>query len=502
MAPHRFRRWIPRALLATLIVAWSATVGWHTGKPLAPGAHVAGAYVPVEPSQVRFLADVTSADAFGQRLAGQQIFDALLSLVRESQGFLIVDCFLFNDQDGAGLGGPPLRALSGELRDALLARHSADPALPILVLVDPINASYGPRLPPGMQALRNAGIDVVPVDLDVLRDSNAGYSALWRLLGKWWLKPSADGSFTNPLDASSGPVSLGAYARLLNFKANHRKVVLTRTADGQLRGIVGSANPHDASSAHSNVALEVTGPALQPLLDSELAIAGSGGWRGTIDATPVATAVAASGTATGAPPSSTRVAVLTEGAILDALLDRFDATTAGDTIDVAMFYLTQREVIESLIAASRRGATVRVLLDPNKDAFGYEKSGLPNRPVASELLASTNGALRVRWYRTHGEQFHAKLALVRSPRSVWFTLGSANFTRRNLADYNLEANLAVETAPDAELATTVQQWFDTLWNNRAAVGVEYSADAEVYADPSQGRYWLYRLMEGTGLSTF
>ncbi|RYG66801.1 phospholipase, partial [bacterium] len=175
---------------------------------------------------------------------------------------------------------------------------------------------------------------------------------------------------------------------------------------------------------------------------------------------------------------------------------------AGDTIDVAMFYLTEREVIESLIAASRRGAVVRVLLDPNKDAFGYEKSGLPNRPVASELLASTNGALRVRWYRTHGEQFHAKLALIRSPRAAWLTLGSANFTRRNLSDYNLEANLAVEAAPDAELVGAVQQWFDTLWNNRAAVGVEYSADAEVYADPSQGRYWLYRLMEGTGLSTF
>lgn len=485
---------MPRALLATLIVAWSATVGWHTGKPLVAGVRVEGAYVPVEPGNVRFLADVTSADAFGQRLASQQIFDATLSLVRESQGFLIVDYFLFNEQDGAGLGGPPLRPLSGELRDALLARHAAEPAMPILVVVDPVNASYGPRLPPGIQALRNAGIDVVLVDLDALRDSNAGYSALWRLLARWWLEPSTDGGIANPLDVDAEPISVGAYARLLNFKANHRKVVLTRTAGGQLRGIVGSANPHDASSAHSNVALEVRGPSLQPLLDSELAIARNGGWRGSIDATPATVATL--------PAAPLRVAALTEGAILDGLLAHVDAAAAGDTIDVAMFYLTEREVIESLIAASRRGAVVRVLLDPNKDAFGYEKSGLPNRPVASELLASTNGALRVRWYRTHGEQFHAKLALIRSPRAAWLTLGSANFTRRNLSDYNLEANLAVEAAPDAELVGAVQQWFDTLWNNRAAVGVEYSADAEVYADPSQGRYWLYRLMEGTGLSTF
>ncbi len=53
---------------------------------------------------------------------------------------------------------------------------------------------------------------------------------------------------------------------------------------------------------------------------------------------------------------------------------------------------------------------MRVLLDPNKDAFGFEKSGLPNRQVASELIAASDGAIKLRWYRTHGEQFHAKLA--------------------------------------------------------------------------------------------
>ena len=57
---------------------------------------------------------------------------------------------------------------------------------------------------------------------------------------------------------------------------------------------------------------------------------------------------------------------------------------------------------------------IRVLLDPNKDAFGFEKSGLPNREVASELVAASAGAIKLRWYRTHGEQFHVKLAAIRS----------------------------------------------------------------------------------------
>jgi phosphatidylserine/phosphatidylglycerophosphate/cardiolipin synthase-like enzyme len=323
------------------------------------------------------------------------------------------------------------------------------------------------------------------------------YSALWRLGFKWWLTPRNGGTLPNPLDGTSEPVSLGAYARLLNFKANHRKLAITRDAAGRLRGIVGSANPHDASSAHSNVALEASGPALQPLLDSELALARLSGWQGEMPpplATPDARAAAGD--------TTSRLASLTEGAILAALLERFRAAGRGSSIDVAMFYLTQRDVIEALVAAARRGATVRVLLDPNKDAFGYEKSGLPNRPMVSELLAASDGAVRVRWYRTHGEQFHVKIVIVRDEIRMWMTLGSANLTRRNLMDYNLEANLAVETPVEGALAREVQQWFDVLWNNRAQQGIEYTADAETYADPSQGRFWLYRLMEGSGLSTF
>jgi len=41
-------------------------------------------------------------------------------------------------------------------------------------------------------------------------------------------------------------------------------------------------------------------------------------------------------------------------------------------------------------------------------------------------------------------------------------------------------------------------WFDTLWFNRAAGGVEYTSDADAYADASQLRYWQYRVMESSG----
>lgn len=108
----------------------------------------------------------------------------------------------------------------------------------------------------------------------------------------------------------------------------------------------------------------------------------------------------------------------------------------------------------------------------------------------------------MRWYRTHGEQFHTKLVMIYGAQRLWLTLGSANLTRRNLGDYNLEANLAIEVARSSGLATQLLDYFETLWSNRAALGIEYTADFAVYAEPAQSQYWLYRLMEVTGLSTF
>ena len=482
-----------------------ATVWWHTSKPMPDGLRVDGAAWPIPTEQLRFLADVTAADAFGQPVISQQIFDATLALIAGSRDLLVLDYFLFNDQGGPRDEldyGRSLRPLASELRTALLARHRADPRMPILLIVDPINSYYGSRLAPELVELRDAGIGVVTVNLDPLRDSNALYSAVWRRLFKWWLQPAVDGSLPNWLDSGGPELSLGAVMRLLNFKASHRKLVITGYGAGSLRGIVSSSNPHDASSAHSNVGLYLAGPALAPLLASELAVARLAGWRGDIAVPPSPEARDSGDAGTPGQSTASRVSVVTEGAISDRLLERLAAAKAGDQVDLAMFYLTDRQVIRGLLDAARRGAQLRVILDPNKDAFGFEKSGLPNRQVASELLAASDGAIKVRWYRTHGEQFHTKIATICGAERCWITLGSANFTRRNLQDFNLEANVNVDTPRDGPLAGEINQWFDTLWANRAASGIEFTADLDVYADPSQGRYWLYRFMEASGMSTF
>lgn len=493
------RKWpVGRLVFYGFLFAWALLAVWNLYKPLPNGTSVRGAVVETPLNQLHFLADVSGADVFGAPVVRQEIFDAMLRVVADARQYIVLDFFLFNAQRGALVDSRPHRELSAELRDALLARKRESPGLQVLVISDPVNDVYGSIPSRDLAALRDAGIDVVTIDLDALRDSNFTYSALWRLTVKWW---AGDGTgepwLVNPLDAGPDQVSFGAWARLLNFKANHRKVLIADDGKGGITGMVTSANPHDASSRHSNVALRLSGPALQPLLESELALARAAGWQSGWQPPPPGPAPAIAN-----PAEAARVQVLTEGQIGAAIVRNLGGTRVGDAVDIAMFYLSDRDVIDAVIAAAKRGVAVRVILDPNKDAFGRTKNGIPNRSVATELAAASGGAIKVRWFRTHGEQFHSKLVALRMANELWFTLGSANLTRRNLDDFNLEANVAVSVPPNSEVAAAIANWFEMIWSNKGPPDLEYTSDLGTYADPNQGTYWLYRLMEATGMSTF
>ncbi|HYM27383.1 MAG TPA: phospholipase D-like domain-containing protein, partial [Steroidobacteraceae bacterium] len=317
-------------------------------------------------------------------------------------------------------------------------------------------------------------------------------SGLWRLALSWW-------------DGPDGPA--GVESRRLNFKADHRKLIVADDGQGGLTAVLGSASPLDRESGWSNAAVRISGAALPALVASELAVARFSGWRGAdaaFAAAPGAAACSGPAPADGdfAAGAAVHAQLLTEGEIRDALLAHADAAVAGDTIDIAAFRLAERAVVESLLAAARRGVSVRLILDPGEDATGAPGAGLPNQPLAAELVSRSNGAVHVRWYRTHGERFDSAVVLVYDRQRAWLSVGSANFTRRSLDDYNLEANLAVELLRTAPLAQQSGDYFETLWSNKAALGIEYTADYAAFADPSQADYWLCRVLEGLGAAPF
>jgi phosphatidylserine/phosphatidylglycerophosphate/cardiolipin synthase-like enzyme len=493
-SPARARRFRKRWIAWAFLAAWVSVGAWGTFKPMPPGTNVATAPVELRQSQVDFLWDLTSADGYGRAVHEQSIFERVFEIIDEAESFVVADFFLLNDMMGATSDSH--RALSREFADRLIARKQAKPELAVLLITDPINEVYGGAPSALLQALESAGIDVVLTDLDRMRDSNPGYSALWRMFVSWWGNAPTGGRMLNPFTTDASGITLRSWLALLNFKANHRKLIVADRGDGRLTALVTSANPHDASSAHSNVALELSGPLAGEIVASEMAIARFSGWRGHIYTST------APARAPGAGEPTVEVAFLTEAAIGEHLSNAIETTRNGDVVRIAMFYLSDRKVIEALLAAARRGVIVRLILDPNRDAFGRQKDGVPNRPVANELVSESDGRIEVRWYRTHGEQFHTKLVLITQGDRLIASLGSANLTRRNLRSYNLEANVALEMAADSPLAAEMLGFFDRLWSNEAPPGTEFTAAFGAYRDEDRGRYWRYRVMEATGLSTF
>jgi phosphatidylserine/phosphatidylglycerophosphate/cardiolipin synthase-like enzyme len=452
---------------------------YQSRKALPAGISYAGAEHPT--TDVRFLADLTYVDQNGRRIVEQEIFDEVFAIIAGARRFVLLDMFLYNPFQGPV--PETTRALSDELTNALLAQKREFPDIEIVVITDPINTVYGGMASAQLDALEAAGIGVVTTNLEVLRDSNPIYSSLWRLL----IRPFGNGrAETLPNPFGPGRVSVRSYLDLLNFKANHRKTILADEGDG-LVGLVTSANPHDGSSAHGNLAIQFTGAAVVDLLETENAVLRFSGAM-PLDA--------------GAVPepqhSRVTVQVLTEAKIEEAVLDAIATAEPGDSLSLAMFYLSDRHVIEAIESAHERGVAARVLLDPNRDAFGRQKNGVPGRPVAHELH---DAGIDVRWCDTHGEQCHMKMLLVdyRDGSSVLIG-GSANFTRRNLENFNLETDLAVRGPRESPAIADARAFFELIWHNEP--GRRFSTDYSALADESVTKLILYRLMESSGISTF
>lgn len=444
---------------------------------------------------VEFLADLTYVDANGERKAAQEIWDEIFRTIDRADRFILLDMFLFNDFQGKTR--EEHRRLSTELTERLIAKREKDKHIVIVLITDPINAVYGGVRSAHLERLRANGVHVIETELGPLRDSNPLWSALWRPLFSWSGNDPDGGWLPHPFQNGGPKVTLRSWAALLNFKANHRKLIV---ADAPPRGphekprvvtIVTSSNPHDASSMHGNVALKITGGDIwKDALTSERLVAELGG-----DDFPSPLLAGVENT-----DGTLHATFLTEARIRKRALRLIDGAMSGDAIDIAMFYLSDRKIVRALADAANRGVTIRLILDPNKDAFGWEKNGIPNRPVAKELVRRSGGDIAVRWCNTTGEQCHAKLMLGKTATSTFLMLGSANFTRRNIGDYNLEANIAVESDAEFRAWKDARNYFELLWNNKD--GRTYTLDYAAYEDKTFWKGTVYKFMERTGLSSF
>lgn len=464
---------------AVAIVAALAVSGCVSSARNPDGFSYAGKSRPAH--EISFLRDLTYVDTAGRRHSDQEIFDAWFDVIDKARKFILIDMFLYNDFQGPQ--PEHLRALSEQLTQALEKKKQDNPNMRIVVITDPVNVVYYGVESTQFSRLRKAGVEVVITDLAKLRDSNPSWSALWRV----FIRPfgnSAGGLLPNAFGDER--ITLRSYLSFLNFKANHRKV-LVADAGNDVAALVTSGNTHDASSAHSNIGLRMTGPAAHDVVATENAVLAMSGVK------PLQVS----------PPrvprdSDVSVRVLTEGKIKHDVLELLSGAGAGDRVDLAMFFLADRQVIAALKSAHRRGARLRIVLDPNRTAFGIRRIGIPNTPVAEELVGT---GIAVRWCDPHGEQCHSKIMIVRNASGrAAMTLGSTNFTRRNMDEYNLETNLSVRGPVSDPVFREATEWFELTWNN--APDRRFTVPYETHADRSPLKAVLYRFMEGTGWSTF
>lgn len=461
-------------------------------KPLPKHLTIESEEYAVPSSNVHFFSDRTYVDTDGVRHSEQQIFDEIFRMIRESEHYILLDMFFFSDFLGTATTSH--RQLSRELTDQLIVKKTENPDITIQVITDPINSLYGGYSPEHFRDLEQVGIPVITTNLVPLRDSNPIYSSLWRTVLRWLPDQGLGNVVPNALDARKPKVNIVSYINSLNFKANHRKVLMTDYKKGNEIGfsvLVTSANPHDGSSAHSNTALRIDSHLWQDVLVSERAVA-KFSKHNFIEPEHVASE-------SNDKEGDMQVQLLTEEAIKQKILQLLDGLNRGDRFDMAMFYFSDRDIVRALKRADNRGVAVRLLLDPNKDAFGREKNGIPNRQVAHELINNSSGNTEIRWCHTHGEQCHSKLLIFSQGDSYTILQGSANLTRRNLDNLNLETNVLVSGIRTGAILDAAD-FFDMMWSNTQ--NEIYSVEYDAYADNSFSKTMWYRFGEFTGMSRY
>lgn len=455
-----------------IAVLVALTAYYHTHKDIPPGLSYEGGVHQVK--DVRFLYDLTYTGKDGEKRFEQQIFDTVIKRIEEAEEFIVLDMFLFNGYFNNDLGYPEIHET---ISDKLIAQKKKHENLRVVFITDEINLTYGSHKSRALKDLRENDIEVIFTKLDPLRDSNPLYSAIWRIFFQWFGQ-SGEGWIPNPMAKNAPDVTLRSYLELLNLKANHRKVFVTEKT-----AIISSANPHDASGFHSNIAIETSGNIIGDILASEQAVADFSGGVELPEFKPVKE------------KGPIKVQVLTEGKILKHVLNELRKSAKGDQVWIGMFYLAERTIIDEIDKAADRGAKIKIILDPNKNAFGNQKTGLPNIPVSAEIENLGSDNIEIKWYKTGEEQFHSKVIYFDRNGEGVLLGGSANFTRRNLNDLNLETNLKVMAPSDSQVIKDVDQYFQTIWNNDSA---KYTQDYEDNKDKMTPFkymvYWIQRIL--------
>ena len=492
-----------------------------------------------ETENAEFHYDLTYLDKDGNIQYDRNLWDATYKVIDNAKDYLIVEMFLFNDLYNKDKEHFP--EFAKEYTERLVKKQKENPNLKVYILADENNNFYGAFEHPFITSMKNAGINVIIVDIFKLKDTFPWYSPIWRTFIKPMGNPQNKGWITNFYGDMWPKLTIRNLLRALNVKADHKKVFLN-----EKEVVVSSANIHDPSYFHENIAIYTDGPIVKDVLhnlqlvakfsDSEINVDGSDRRMenimnsGSNDKTETDEKTLNSenqkennvkqinneeneqnvkektsinsekNSITDTEGHTYKIQYLTEGAIGKHLDEDIDSLKAGDELLMGMYFLADKGVIDRLIKAANRGVKIRIIFDRSRDAFGMSTNGLPNKPVSKKLKKKTKGKIEIKWYFTNNEQYHTKITLMKkTDGNVIINAGSANLIKKNIRGYIMDANFRILTTQNSKISKDIYEYFDRLWENKDGLFTLNFDD-----EPTTGGFsdFMYKILDATQLGSF
>ena len=492
-----------------------------------------------ETENAEFHYDLTYLDKDGNIQYDRNLWDATYKVIDNAKDYLIVEMFLFNDLYNKDKEHFP--EFAKEYTERLVKKQKENPNLKVYILADENNNFYGAFEHPFITSMKNAGINVIIVDIFKLKDTFPWYSPFWRTFIKPMGNPQNKGWITNFYGDMWPKLTIRNLLRALNVKADHKKVFLN-----EKEVVVSSANIHDPSYFHENIAIYTDGPIVKDVLhnlqlvakfsDSEINVDGSDRRMenimnsGSNDKTETDEKTLNSenqkennvkqinneeneqnvkektsinsekNSITDTEGHTYKIQYLTEGAIGKHLDEDIDSLKAGDELLMGMYFLADKGVIDRLIKAANRGVKIRIIFDRSRDAFGMSTNGLPNKPVSKKLKKKTKGKIEIKWYFTNNEQYHTKITLMKkTDGNVIINAGSANLIKKNIRGYIMDANFRILTTQDSKISKDIYEYFDRLWENKDGL---FTINFDDEPTTSGFSDFMYKILDATQLGSF